>query len=66
MTKKFVPVICKKKTHRLYQEDIKKIYYMNKVQRPSLPKFESNESNDERLRMTESVCLESDNETCIE
>lgn len=40
MAKKFVPVLCKKNVHRLFQEDIKKIYYMNKVSRPSIPKFE--------------------------
>lgn len=39
MAKKFVPIMCKKRVHHMFQEDIKKIFYMNKVSRPCVPKF---------------------------
>ncbi len=49
MTKKFVPVQCKKKVYRVFQEDIKKIYYMNRAVRPSVPKFQENNEVDEEI-----------------
>jgi len=57
MAKKFVPVMCKKQVHRLFQDDIKKIYYMSKVERPILPKFEEKVLDDEVLTRKSSICL---------
>lgn len=42
MAKKFVPVLCRKRTYRVFEKDIKKIYYMSSVSRPEIPKFETN------------------------
>lgn len=65
MSKKFVPVVCKRKVHRLFQEDLKKIYYMNKVARPCIPKFEEKDLCNESPMRKGSMCLESDNDTCF-
>ena len=41
MTKKFVPVLCRKRTFRVFEKDVNKIYYLGIVSRPAVPKFES-------------------------
>jgi hypothetical protein len=43
MAKKFVPVHCQKKVYRLYQEDIKKIFYMGRISLPKIPEFKNTE-----------------------
>ncbi len=57
MTKKFVPILCKKKVLRLFQPDIKKIYYMTQVSHPSIPKFEEKVYNDDFLIRKNSISL---------
>lgn len=56
MTKKFVPVQCRKRIHRVFQQDIKKIYYMGSVSRPSIPRFFENDYFDVVLKRSDSSC----------
>ncbi len=42
MTKKFIPIKSQKKTLRLFENDIKSIYYMRKIILPPIPKFNTN------------------------
>lgn len=40
MGKKFIPVICKNRLHKLFCDDIKKVYYISKKKSPPVPTFE--------------------------
>lgn len=39
MIKKYVPVKCRERIYKLFQDDLKRINYMGKAVLPPLPKF---------------------------
>jgi hypothetical protein len=42
MAKQFVEIKCYKKSYRVFQEDLKKVFYMAKTKKPSIPSFSEN------------------------
>ena len=59
MGKKFIPILCNKRVHRVFCDDIKKLFYLAKRKTPKIPQFIEDEDQnypDIKLTLQETEC----------